>query len=588
MSFGSPAYLLLVVAAPVAVLLTALWIRWRGGAARRLGIAAPRLVALMLPAMLVVAAIALAALAAGRPQFGTHDRTVEARGVDLAIVLDVSNSMLADDAAPTRLGRSQIEIEALIDRLNGDHVGLIMFARQPFMRSPLTSDLRALHTLVAGIDAERSLVAPGSDLGSAIHSGQAMLARGDAQTKVMLIVSDGEDHGAGVASALADLRAAKIRVYTAGAGTAAGAPIRDLDRAGVPQPRVDASGAPVVTRLDAEALSRIANAAGGRYIALAGDGTPLTGLAAELDSLARTTFDAKRTSQPIERFQIFAALALLLAAAEMVAPLLRSPARLRRAAARLWPLGAAGLFAGAICTSAVVEVNRRGNEDYARGQYDAAVGEYRTAEAIAPGRAELSYNAGNALDRNGDFARAIDETQRVRADRNDLVARIEYALGNHYIGAARIADAVEAYKRSLLADPNDRDAKHNLEVASARLVPTSSPTRQPSATATSLTADGTPAPGGAADSGAITPNATGRAGIDGTGTPGTSGTPAPVASDELTDDELQRALDEALAGINKEFSQDEAIRALDLLDEQNRRAFERTGPPGGVAALPDY
>jgi Ca-activated chloride channel family protein len=580
-SFATPGYLLLLSLFAAAAACIGWWLVWRTRARTRLGWRDAATPAAVFGApVLLLAALTLAALAASRPQAGSHDVLLEQRGVDLVVVLDVSNSMLADDAPPSRLGQAQNEIARLLDRMQGDRVGLVIFAGQPFVRSPLTADLQALAAVVAGVDRERALVAPGSDLGAAIRGAQRLLDRDATTTKALLIVSDGEDHGAGTGSAVADAQRAGIRVYAAGAGTVQGAPVRDVDpNTGAPRNRVDAAGNPVVTRMDEAALRAIAAAGGGRYIALAG-GPPLSGLAAEFEGLTQTAFGSKQSSQPIERFQIFAAFALALLTAPLVWTLLRRPRPSLRAAARLWPLVGAGLLVGAICSSTVADINRHGNNDYAREDFAAALVQYRTAEAKAPATGALYHNAGNALDRQGDYQKAIDETRRAPPATGSLAALIEYALGNHYAGATRPGDALEAYKRALLADPADGDAKHNLEVVSAQLTPSPSPT--PTVAPEKSTPDaGTPEPGsspaGNAAGGTPAPAQTATA----------SGPPTPGAG-QLTQAQLERALADALAGKDKQFTQDEATHVLDLLDELNRRAIEGLGQAGNADSLPDY
>jgi tetratricopeptide (TPR) repeat protein len=266
--------------------------------------------------------------------------------------------------------------------------------------------------------------------------------------------------------------------------------------------------------------------------------------------------------------------------APLLWPLLRRPRAALRSASRLWPLAGAGLLAGAICSSTVADINRHGNNDYARADFPAALAQYRTAEVKAPGTGELYHNAGNALDRQGDYQKAIEETRRALPARSGLAALIEYALGNHYAGAVRPGDALEAYKRALLADPADADAKHNLEVVSARLTPSPSPTPTGAPGRSTPEATGTPAP-------ASTPG-------DGTpvGTPAASGTAAggsaTPGAGQLTQEQLERALADALAGKDKRFTPDEASHVLDLLDEVNRRAIEGLGQSGGAGSLPDY
>jgi Ca-activated chloride channel family protein len=582
MSFGAPGYLLLLLLVAAAAGLIARWLVWRAGALARFGaVRAGRRAAAYLAPATVIVALAMTAVAAARPQAGGREVRVEQRGVDLAIVLDVSNSMLADDVQPTRLGEAQAQIDALLERMQGNRVGLVTFARQPFIRSPLTADMQALRDIVRGAASERALVPPGSDLGAAIRGAQRLLESDQAATRAMLIVSDGEDRGAGVADAIAAARRADVRVYTAGAGTAAGAPVRDIDPAtGTPRARADSAGNTVYTRLDEAALRGIADAGGGRYIELSG-GPPLTGLAAELKDLTQTAFGAKQSSEPIERFQIFAAVALVLLAGELAWPLLRRPGAAARSAVKLWPLAGAALLIGAVCSTTVAGVNRRGNNEYARGNFDAALTQYRTAQAMAPSRRELYHNAGNAYDRKGEYDKAIAETLRALPAAQALVSRIEYALGNHYAGAAKLSDALEAYKRALLADPADADAKHNLEVVTARLTPSPSPT------ATARPELPTPGPNATLEPG-TTPGAAQPGGTQ-AATPGAGGQQTPGAGEGTpTTEQLQRALAEALAGKDKQFTEDEALRVLDLLDEANRRAVEDLGNASGGAALPDY
>ncbi len=584
MNFGAPGYLWLLVMAGAAAACAVRWWRWRSDARARLGWPAqPGAAAAYLAPAVLLASLALAVFAGALPQLGSNDVLVEQRGVDLVIVLDVSNSMLADDVAPSRLGHAQAEIARLLDRMQGNRAGLVIFAGQPFVRSPLTADLTALGGIIGGVSSERALVAPGSDLGAAIRGAQRLLGGDGTATRAMLVVSDGEDHGAGVAAAVADAQRAGILVYAAGAGTVEGAAVRDVDPdTGAVRDRLDATGAPIVTRMDEAALRAMANAGGGRFFALAAESPPLSGLAAEFAGLEQTAFGTKQSSQPIERFQIVAALALVLLAAPAVLPMLLRRRAAVGSTARLWPLAGAGLMAGAICGTSVADINRRGNNEYARGSFALALAQYGTAEARAPGTGELYHNAGNALDRAGDYDRAIEETRHALPAKPGLLPLVEYALGNHYAGARRLGEASDAYKRALLADPGDADAKHNLEVLTALRTPSPAPT--PTATPARLT------PEASATGEASTPVGGGAAGTPGPSqTEAAGGAATPGAGDgELSQEELERALAEALAGKDRQFTQDEAIRVLNLLDETNRRAIENLGSGRNPDSLPDY
>jgi tetratricopeptide (TPR) repeat protein len=447
----------------------------------------------------------------------------------------------------------------------------------------VTSDLIALRTLVEGVHRERGLLQPGSDVGAAIRTATRLLDRSDAaRSRAILVITDGEDHGASLADAVESARRSGIRLYTAGVGTAEGAPVLDPDPiTGQPVVRVGPDGEPVITRLYPDALQRLATQGGGHYVEL--DNTDLASLTAEFDSLAATTFDSEESTQKLERFQIFAAVALLFADIELL--LIAIPRRASAKASRLaklWPAAASSIFIAALCTTSVADINQDANERFALGQHEEALDLYRTAQSRdnAP---ELSNNAANALYRLGQFDAAVEEALKARGRSGDDSvedSQIEYGIGNHYVAAGNLLAAIEAYKRALLANPDDRDAKHNLEVAIKRLTPT--PTATPPAF------EVTPTPGGLQpgepnpDSQEATPGEAGEQ--PGTPAPGEE----PQDTSELSREEIQRLLEEALAGIEREFTPEEAERILDLLHEENRRSVEDSAGAIGGGERPDY
>jgi Ca-activated chloride channel family protein len=588
MSFGAPGYLWLLLAVPIATALCLAWLGWRSRARRSFGRAAPQRSLAVAVVPLLIAAMALAAFAAARPQIGEKEVLTEDRGIDLVIVLDVSQSMYATDVEPSRIARAQSEVVALLDRMQGDRVGLVVFAGRPFVRSPLTSDLISLSRLVEGVHEERGLVPAGSDLGAAIRRGREVIENGDAETKALLVISDGEDHGSSISGAVNEAREAGLRLYGAGVGTEEGAAVVDIDPAtGAETPRVD-RGEPVITRLDPLSLRLMAESGGGKYIELTGEGRPLTGLASELASLDSTTFASEERPERIDRFLVFAWAALAVALLATALPLIAAR-RLPRFDAwrRLWPLAGAGMLIGAVCASDVVDLNRRGNAQFDQGDFVGAVDTYRTAESIDPQQRELFHNASNALHQADRINEAIDEAKRGLPADDALTSRIEYALGNHYARAERLRDALEAYKRALLADPDDADAKHNLELIARELAQTASATPTPEMPRIEVT----PTPASGDD-----PNDSGDGGGEGTpepadpgsepGTPDPNASPQPSSGDDMTPEQLQQALDEALRGIDEDFTVEEALRALDLLEQQNRRQLERRQEAAGGA--PDY
>ena len=592
MSFGAPQFLPFLAAVPLAGLaLAALW-RWRARAeAAYAGRGALDAVSpgrsparRALKAGLLLAALALLALAAARPQVGSRQVPLERRGVDLMIILDVSESMEADDVAPSRRERAQQEIGALLDRLRGDRAGLVLVAGSGFLRSPLSSDLGIIKQMVASASRERLLLQAGTALADGIDAAAGALSESKAATHIILVVSDGEDHQGRALEAARSASGKGMLVYAASVGTAAGGTIPQVDAAtGATQPKVAPdTGAPVVTRLDDALLRAVATAGGGRYVALDGPGTPLAALADDFARLQSTAFATGSKRQPEERFQWFLAGAALLLALEMVISDTKGR-RLwsRRKAAVLGPLAlVAGLLAAG-CASSVHSLNKDGNRFFAQGQYDRALESYQRAQAERPDLLQLDYNIGNALHRLGDYSRAVEETQRATAATDsDLAFRAYYSLGNHYFRLGQLQAAFDAYKQALILKPDDLDSKYNIEVVARALAEQQSPPSSPGAGPAQEAPPGeaTPAPGPPA----------GRAGesAGGGGTPQEGQTPPPSGESPQTASPEQ-ALAEALAGIDEEFTIEQALGVLDALREQQALQPEPARQPGSGQGL-DY
>ena len=311
---------------------TALLLRWAAHRRRRdlerLGdpvliaqLAAPAPGRARLRATLLLTAVALLALALAGPRLGLQPRQAERRGLDLLIALDVSNSMLAEDVAPSRLARARYELYRLLEHLEGDRVGLILFAGDAFLQCPFTTDYGAVRLFLDVADP--SLIpTPGTDyvrmIQVALQAFEAPQPDEVPRSRVLLVVSDGENHAEGFEQALRQLQEAGIERLAVGVGETAGAPIpvyRDGRRVGV---RRDAEGRVVHTRLEPATLQALAGPDG--YFHLGRTGEVVPALLKRLDGFARTPIATETFETFAERYQWPLALALLLLVLEALLP----------------------------------------------------------------------------------------------------------------------------------------------------------------------------------------------------------------------------------------------------------------------------
>lgn len=292
-------------------------------------------------AALLVAALIAAIVGLARPAWGVYYEEVQSEGVDVVVLLDVSRSMLAEDAVPNRLGRAQIAIEKLIDRLDetgGHRVGLVAFAGTPSVRCPLTRDYDYVRETLARTD-PTSVSRGGTLIGDAVRRGLDLLSGEGEQWKALILLTDGEDQESFPVEAARRAAGEGVSIYAIGIGDAGdGAPIPlRADDGSVTYVQHD--GERVVTRLDEETLLEMTRLTGGAYVPAGTRTIPLDRIYD--DAVASRTgalHGATKEKRLHERFHWAVGLAILLAMASRFAgPRAESRSReatmMRRAAA---------------------------------------------------------------------------------------------------------------------------------------------------------------------------------------------------------------------------------------------------------------
>ena len=267
--------------------------------------------------VLLLAAVVLLVTALARPQFGDRVDTVRREGQDVVVALDLSASMEAEDVAPNRLAAAKLAVGRLIERLDGDRIGLVAFAGEAFVQSPLTLDYAAAALFLNAMEPDLGPV-PGTDLGQAIEVALDGFGEPGERNRQLVVITDGEDHEGAIDAAVERAADEGVRVYTVGLGSTEGVPIPSFDESGAPNGFLrDDEGSVVTTRLDDVTLQRVADRTGGAYYhAAAGAGAAFDRLVEELTGGEGGEIESREVTRYEEQYQIFLGLALLLLAAE--------------------------------------------------------------------------------------------------------------------------------------------------------------------------------------------------------------------------------------------------------------------------------
>lgn len=243
----------------------------------------------------LVLSIASLIIAVMGPMWGEEEQTLKREGIDMVVALDLSTSMNAEDVAPNRLEKSRLFLNSFLDRLGGDRVGLVVFAGDAYVMSPLTNDYIALKGQLNTLQTEL-LWKQGTNIASAIHKGVELLGENPSTGKAILIISDGEDHEGGINIALDEARKAGVEIFTIGVGTPNAVPIPEYFNGELTGYKEDDSGRTVITKFSGDNLREIARTAKGSYTLMTSTEETYGALRRNLDNLQRK-FEIEVTSK---------------------------------------------------------------------------------------------------------------------------------------------------------------------------------------------------------------------------------------------------------------------------------------------------
>lgn len=269
---------------------------------------------------LLLSVITILIFMIARPQVGSKISHEKREGIEVLIALDISNSMLAQDVIPSRLEKSKLLIEDLVDHFTNDKVGLVVFAGDAFVQLPITNDYVSAKMFLQNINPSL-ITTQGTDLARAISLSQSCFTQREHIGRAIIVITDGEDHEGGALEAAREAYKKGINVFILGVGTSKGAPIPDGNGGYLK----DNSGQTVLSALNEQMCQQVAKAGNGVYIHVDNTSDAQEKLNKEFSKLQSGTSDTVVYSEYNEQFQIFGIILLLLLIAETILLESRNP-----------------------------------------------------------------------------------------------------------------------------------------------------------------------------------------------------------------------------------------------------------------------
>lgn len=480
--FEDPIFLWLLWILPVLVLIR--FIGWRRRHAKLKKLGDPELLKQLMPGIskyrptvkfsLLLAALGLLVVMLARPQMGSKISHDKRQGIETIICLDISNSMLAEDVVPSRLDKSKMLVENLVDNFTNDKIGLVVFAGDAFVQLPITSDYVSAKMFLQNISP--SLIqTQGTNIAQAIDLASKSFTQQNNVGRAIIVITDGENHEPGATEAAAAAKKRGINVFILGIGNTQGAPIPTGDGGYMK----DNTGNTVMTALNEQMCKELAQAGSGQYIHVDNTSDAERLLNDDLTKLQKGDTTSVIYSEYDEQFQAVGILVILLLVIEICVldvknPLLRNikffgktlgARRSTRSSKQMLLLGLL-LTMGTGCLFAQNDraCIREGNKAYHNQKWPQAETQYRKAISKNNKNPQALYNLGCALMKQQKDSMAMLQYQQAsqletnRMRRSKSYHNMGVIMQNH----REYAQAIECYKNALRCNPQDNETRYNL------------------------------------------------------------------------------------------------------------------------------
>ncbi|WP_418868626.1 VWA domain-containing protein [Segatella hominis] len=482
--FEDPIFLWLLCILPVLILIRLIGWRRRHAKLKKLG--DPELLKQLMPGIskyrptvkfcLLLSALALLIVMLARPQMGSKISHDKRQGIETIICLDISNSMLAEDVVPSRLDKSKMLVENLVDNFTNDKIGLIVFAGDAFVQLPITSDYVSAKMFLQNITPDL-IQTQGTNIADAIDLASKSFTQQNNVGRAIVVITDGENHEPGATEAAAAAKKKGINVFILGIGNTTGAPIPMGDGGYLK----DHSGNTVMTALNENMCKELAQAGSGQYIHVDNTSDAEKTLNDDLAKLQKGDTSSVIYSEYDEQFQAVGILVILLLIIEICImevknPLLRNVMFFGKAfsmgkAAKSSQLGKTSvLLLLLIVNSGLAFAQndrtfiRQGNKLYRSQKWAQAETQYRKAISKNAKNTQALYNLGCALMMQQKDSMAMVQYQPAAQEETNVLRRSKsyHNMGVIMQNHREYAKAIECYKMALRCNPQDNETRYNL------------------------------------------------------------------------------------------------------------------------------
>lgn len=255
-------------------------------------------------------------IALAQPQMGTKMEKVQRKGIDVMIALDVSKSMLSQDVVPSRLEKSKLLIQTLLKKLDGDRVGLVIFAGNAYLQMPLTVDYSSLMLYLRSVNTN-SVPTQGTIITDALEKSENAFNATDKKHKAIIVITDGEDHEENAIDKAEELASDGTKIFTVGVGTPNGGTIPIYNESGNKvDEKKDENGQPIISKMNPNMLQALAKAGNGNYYVLDNSKQVADFISKDIAKIETKTINDKVFTDFVEQFQYFLLFALLLLVAD--------------------------------------------------------------------------------------------------------------------------------------------------------------------------------------------------------------------------------------------------------------------------------